>query len=425
MRITKYFTPIFIFLTTFFVLVPIISAQTIEEAEKKYQITYPIAELENCADLASCRSYCDDLTHKDVCVAFAKKKGFYKENAMAQKKAEILAASKTELGCDSPESCKQKCEEENNFEKCSEFAKKFNLNGGNMLSDKNQQLLTKAKDILGCDSPTTCKTICEKEENREKCSEFAKQTGLRGGKKMEGPGGCNSKETCEAYCSDPNHFDECKKFGPGPDGQGKPGGPQGGFKGPGGCDSKETCEKYCQEHEDECRKIGGGPKDKKPENIEKLCEGNPEKCKEMRQEFIENKQENREEFCKNNPDKCKEAFGQPGNIRPNDLEFCKNNPDKCKERMGNPEEFKPNDNNKPPEDFCKQNPEKCRKPAESDQKKSREEYCKEHPQECENRQQDNNRQKPPPPSPNNTEVKGVSSVYNSIIYSFVKMLLGY
>ncbi|KKQ02049.1 MAG: hypothetical protein US11_C0001G0008 [Candidatus Roizmanbacteria bacterium GW2011_GWA2_36_23] len=366
MKNTKNYLLLLLFLIAFLVVGDKINAQT-EETAKKYGITYPIAELGNCGDYSSCRTYCDDETHKEICIAFAKKKGFYKEDPLIQKKAVILAASKSELGCDSPESCKKKCEDESNFEKCTEFAKKYGLGGGQMLSDKNNNILSKAKELLDCDSPSSCKAICEREENRHKCSEFAKQTGLRGGEQMKGPGGCNSKETCQAFCSDPNNFNDCKKFGQKPDGKGDEGGQAGSFKGPGGCDSKESCEKYCRENVNECRKFGGEPKDKNTNNPDKFCQENPDKCKEMRQNFKEKQEDNRDDFCRQNPDKCKEQFGKPEEQGNRDPDFCKNNPDKCQERFGKPDELGKREEDRPPDDFCQKNPDRCKRPAEANQ----------------------------------------------------------
>jgi hypothetical protein len=92
------------------------SFASLEDSLKKYNISFPIAELGNCTDFSSCRSYCDDPINKDTCIAYAKKKGFYKEEEIKQKKDQIMAAAQTELGCNSMSSCKSLCENEANFE---------------------------------------------------------------------------------------------------------------------------------------------------------------------------------------------------------------------------------------------------------------------------------------------------------------------
>ncbi len=313
-----------LFTAFFFYPPPLVKGQaTNEDAAKKYGITYPITSLGNCTDYTSCHNYCEGETHRDACIQYAKQKGFYEE----RKTDEILTHAKTELGCSSETECKNICEKEENFEKCTNFAKKTGLVKEQILSPKNQEILTKAKEILGCDSPQTCKSICEQEGNRQKCSEFAKQTGLKGGEEKRGPGGCNSEESCKAFCSSPDNFNECSKFKP-PEGQERRGGPpQEGFKGPGGCNSESSCKEYCEKNPSECQKFGPGPEGKeeergkppegiKREEMEKLCKENPEKCKEQfsggqPQDFT-NSPKSRDTFCRDNPDKC-QGEGQPPN----------------------------------------------------------------------------------------------------------------
>ncbi|MEK7597144.1 MAG: hypothetical protein AAB441_00690 [Patescibacteria group bacterium] len=278
-----------LFIAFFFYSPTLVKGQaTNEEAAKKYGITYPIVSLGNCADYTSCRNYCEDESHRDACIQYAKQKGFYEE----RKNDQILTHAKTELGCSSETECKGICEREENFEKCTNFAKKTGLVKEQILSPKNQEILTKAKEILGCDSPQTCKSICEQEGNRQKCSEFAKQTGLKGGEERRGPGGCNSEESCKTFCSSPDNFNECSKFKP-PEGQERRGGPpQEGFRGPGGCSSESSCKEYCEKNPSECQKFGPGPEGKegerskppegmKREEMKKLCKENPEKCREQ------------------------------------------------------------------------------------------------------------------------------------------------
>src|SRR3989344_1861753 len=217
--------------------------ETQEDIARKYQVTFPIAELGGCTNIGECRNYCEDPTHKDVCITFAKQKGFYKEGQMESRQQELLEAAKTELGCNSPDSCQEVCEREENFEKCSAFAKKNNVSGGHTANPSEQRFLEKAKQILGCDSPSSCKSFCENEQNREKCTQFAQETGIRGGERMVGPGGCTSEETCKAFCSDPANYQVCSSFG---------GATGREFKGPGGCTSEESCKAYCEKNPKDC-----------------------------------------------------------------------------------------------------------------------------------------------------------------------------
>ena len=233
-----------------------------EEQVKKYQVTFPIVELDNCTSFSTCRTYCNDATHSDACIAFAKKKGFYKEQEVDTKKQALIQTAKTELGCDSESSCRATCEQEANFEKCQKFAQKNGLGEGqkDQKDPADKAILQKAKTILGCDSPTSCKSICEQETNREKCSAFAKQAGLEGGIRHAGPGGCNSEQSCRSYCE--KSPDECKKFA----GQNNQKDDRGGKnKGPGGCDSESSCRKYCTEHPSECQRPPGESGEKSSE----------------------------------------------------------------------------------------------------------------------------------------------------------------
>ncbi len=353
-----------LFIAFFFYSPTLVKGQaTNEEAAKKYGITYPIVSLGNCADYTSCRNYCEDESHRDACIQYAKQKGFYEE----RKNDQILTHAKTELGCSSETECKGICEREENFEKCTNFAKKTGLVKEQILSPKNQEILTKAKEILGCDSPQTCKSICEQEGNRQKCSEFAKQTGLKGGEEKRGPGGCNSEESCKSFCSSPDNFNECSKFKP-PEGQeGRRDGPSEGFRGPGGCDSEVSCKQYCEKNPSECQKFGPGSegkegeRDRLPEGIkrdipsqdaEKFCKENPEKCKERfekRPQDFTNSPESRDTFCRDNPDKCRgqgppqgsSEFKRPGEeFRP---------PENSQERPSEQRRESPQNQGPPPE----------------------------------------------------------------------------
>lgn len=259
-----------------------------EEQVKKYNVTFPVAELENCTSFSACHTYCEDATHSAACIAFAKKKGFYKEKVVDAKKQELIQAAKTELGCDSEITCRATCEQEANFDKCQTFARKNGLDKGreDQKGPADKAVLQKAKTILGCDSPTTCKAICEQETNREKCSEFAKQAGLEGGIHRAGPGGCNTETSCRSYCE--KNPGECKKFA-GQNDQRDDGENQN--KGPGGCDSEASCRKYCTEHPNECRRPSddSGDEFSEQQDSSKIrCEKNPAEC----QKFPESKERN-------------------------------------------------------------------------------------------------------------------------------------
>lgn len=300
-----------------FTVTTIVAAEESTETQvKKYNVTFPVAELGNCKSFSECRAYCDDETHLDACISFAKKKGFYKEESkIGTKRQSMMQAAKNELGCNSELTCEAVCQKEENFNKCRSFAEK------NGLADKargpgpgDRKIIEKAKSILGCNSESSCRAICEQDSNRDKCSEFAKQTGLEGGIKRVGPGGCNSEESCRAYCE--KNMDECRKFGGGSQ-RGEPP-EESKRRGPGGCNSEESCRQYCEKNPDECRKFGGdkssGRQMKGPggcdseESCRKYCTENPQECGIKKPP--EGSSTSPEEFCKNNPEKCKEYKSQ-------------------------------------------------------------------------------------------------------------------
>lgn len=305
------------------------SAKAEEDPAKKYNVTFPVVELGGCSNISECRIFCEDPVNRDSCISYAKKKGFYKEPEVAgSKKNELVAAAKKELGCDSESSCRSLCSDQANFDKCDAFAKKRGLNGGHIEDPANRKILEKAKEILGCNSPDSCSSFCSKEENKQKCSEFAKETGLRGGEQRVGPGGCTSEETCKAFCSDPQNFSVCKGF------MSSSG---GNFSGPGGCNSEESCRAYCRGHEDECRSLGGGGKVQPPGyNPQEMCLKTPN-CKWEEntcqcgfyggQTEERNRTEEYARFCRENPEKCRsgQGFNQEGNkmSRENQEAACK------------------------------------------------------------------------------------------------------
>lgn len=274
------------------------TASSSAETTQKYHISFPIAELGNCGSLSECRKFCDDPVNHDTCINFAKKKGFYRESVKeSSNKGTIIDDAKSELGCDSEDSCKSFCGQQQNWQKCGDFARKHHLGGGQTEDPGKAEILAKAKQVLGCNSYEECKNFCSNEANKQKCDEFAKSVHLRGGVEKKGPGGCSSEETCRTYCSDPNNFNECSQYGQQS---------SGGFRGPGGCDSEVSCKAFCQQHPEACKTIRsyGGPQS--PAAYENANE--------------------RAAFCRQYPEKCANASSS-GTLTPEI--YCKLNPDKC------------------------------------------------------------------------------------------------
>lgn len=305
-------------LAIFFLVTNVFAQETPEEVAAKYGITFPIGQLGNCANYQECRTFCDDPVNADKCIAFAKEKGFYKEDSLHSQKDAILASAQSELGCDSFESCQSYCESEANFDECNSFAQRHSLGGGYTADPHEQEFIEKAKEVLGCDSPQSCMTYCQNESNWQKCSEFARQVGLSGGHETKGPDGCSTAETCQAYCSEPANFETCSKYS-------SQGGSQ--FSGPGGCNSEESCRTYCQAHPNECGYHSGEGSTTNYQDYESFCRQYPEKCTSVASPTT-----TYEDYCSKYPDKCV----NPSPTYTNPEDYCKQYPDKCNQTQSSP-----------------------------------------------------------------------------------------
>lgn len=308
----------------------VFAQETSQEIAKKYGIVFPIAELGNCTSLSSCREFCEDPVNQNTCVEFAKKKGFYREDKVETdiRNNDFWEKTRLELGCDSESSCRALCEQPQNFDKCSTFAKEQGLNGGHTEDPARAQILEKAKTVLGCNSYESCTLYCSQDANREKCSQFAQQVGLRGGEKRVGPGGCTSEETCAQFCSDPNNYQVCSGFTSSTGGK---------FSGPGGCNSEESCRAYCQTRPQECGY--GGPSGNVKYDPSEMCNKTPN-CS-----------------WSNNICRCGSYGGEFGQQAGDYADFCRQNPEKC--GGGQSGGFESSRKREEFEKFCSENPEKC------------------------------------------------------------------
>lgn len=225
---------------------------------KKYGITFPVKDLGNCPDYASCRKYCFDPVNSGKCFQFGKDKGISPKEVSEQDIRLGFKDSFATPPCDNPASCKAFCDQKENFDKCSEFAKTAKVVGGYIDNPGNDNIISKAKNVLGCSSPSDCASFCTKPENQQKCTSFAGNVGLAGGERKVGPGGCTSSETCSSFCQDPQNKDKCAGFIvtspriPTP----KPVPVTDQNPGPGGCTSEETCDSFCSDpkNAEECKK---------------------------------------------------------------------------------------------------------------------------------------------------------------------------
>jgi hypothetical protein len=219
-----------------------------EPVDEVSDLQFPIEDLGGCEDYKSCLTFCDDPVNNATCIDFAKKNGFYKDDPILAPTDEFMTKAKDVLGCETPEACATLCFDTANFEKCDAFAKSQGMLGGYVEEPDKPEFLEVAQDVLGCSDGVSCITFCDDPANADQCDQFADQVGLLGGEVPVGPGGCNTPETCQSFCSDPNNFQTCQAFDPG----------DGNFTGPGGCNSPESCRNHCEENPAECRSYAPG-----------------------------------------------------------------------------------------------------------------------------------------------------------------------
>ena len=311
---------------------------------QKYGIAFPITELGGCTDYVSCRNYCEDPLNSGGCTDYAKVKGFHSEENLEDE--EFIKKAQSALGCDSFASCQNYCEVPANYEKCNSFAQERGVGGGYVADPGQVQILTTAKEILGCDSRDSCQTLCSNQENAQKCTQFAQQTGLRGGEHMVGPGGCTSESTCQNFCSDPNNFQICSGF------HNVSGAT---FSGPGGCTNEQSCRTFCQENSEQCSSFGGSQSGSVGSSPQEMCNKTPncswagDTCQcgfygETRES--QNRAQEYASFCTTNPDQCKvgpggypipsdkaqnfSSGGSGQNYEQDYGKYCRENPDKCR-----------------------------------------------------------------------------------------------
>ena len=172
-----------------------------QEIARKYGISFPIKELGNCTNVSECKNFCDNPKNHQSCTDFAKKHNLSSESSKSsstKNDEEILKLAGIEFGCNSYDACMQFCEKEENMEKCMDFAARHNLDGGNAAQMKHQ--MSALKNLLGCNSMKTCMDFCNSPANMQKCMEVFKQAGFSVEANYSGPGGCNSEQSCQAYC---------------------------------------------------------------------------------------------------------------------------------------------------------------------------------------------------------------------------------
>ena len=250
-----------------------------------------------CETKEACMSFCDKTENREKCFNFSKKYNLGSPPGEGQQgpSQEVIQQMEGELGCDGASSCKNFCDQPVNREKCFEVAQKYGLVKKEEIEKREQnmeemrKLLEEAKTELGCDTQDTCAKFCTKKENKEKCMQMWRKhnvgpqipqpsnmmqpviSGTPPTKQQldaehPGPGGCTSDKACLEYCQ--KHPKDCPGFvdkksqpnsanAPQPSPQASLGSlsnktQTGTFLGPGGCKTEGECKAYCEKHPKEC-----------------------------------------------------------------------------------------------------------------------------------------------------------------------------
>lgn len=231
------------------------------------EISYPVAELGNCADKSACKAYCDESANTEACLSFAGKNNLMSPEEVTAAKNFKNAGLTGPGGCKGKNECKTYCGNSEHMDECVTFAEKNGLMSGQQLAEakKVQSAIAKGLKPPACGGKETCDAYCSSSEHMEECVNFSIEAGIMDPQKQDEakkvldalkrgikPPACNGKAECDTYCVSAAHREECAKFGEaigmvrkegagmtgkteGQQGQGGPGGGgPGGQGGPGG-----------------------------------------------------------------------------------------------------------------------------------------------------------------------------------------------
>ncbi len=295
------------------------------------KIAFPIAELGNCASREECEEYCNQPANRATCQAFAEEQGLARprgsqpheeEQPRGEEPGMELEFPIEELGnCASIDECDAFCRRPENKDKCSEYAKKTDMQEyyeedfGEESTEEDHQggqppgISFPIAQLGNCGSMEECDLYCQQPDHQEQCIAFARQHGLNAPEQSQRPDDKSGLEERKEYCKNhpddeacrrsreeycKNHPEDCKKIA-----------------GPGGCTSKEECQRYCQQNPNdaECQKAREKFGKEPPKDSQKKEEKMPPKEGEMKTGPGGcNSPEECKKYCENNPDdpECKE-----------------------------------------------------------------------------------------------------------------------
>jgi hypothetical protein len=172
-----------------------------ESAEQKLSelgFSFPIAELGSCANLAECKTYCQDPVNQTTCQA-------YSQNTRAVVSRLLLEKAVTELGCSTAQECRTFCAEDSNKSLCASFGNRWKIR-----NKAKNMVLNLATSQLGCADYEECKAFCEKSLNKEACRNFAVNAGLKFRSTVNEKIGCTTNEGCRKLCAE--NPDQCPGY---------------------------------------------------------------------------------------------------------------------------------------------------------------------------------------------------------------------
>ncbi len=188
-------------------------------------VSFPITELGGCTDKASCKSYCDAPENFDACMAFAEKHGFVKQE-QAEKYRSFAAIVKDKGGpggCTNQKECRLYCSATENIDECLEFAEKTGtISEESIARAKRMVAAMRSGDTPGgCNSESSCRQYCSREDNMDSCIAFAESHNLASESEIAlirkisrdgGPGGCRGQEECATFCNKKENVEACFAF---------------------------------------------------------------------------------------------------------------------------------------------------------------------------------------------------------------------
>lgn len=155
-------------------------AQTGSQVTVTPEISYPVAELGNCADKATCKVYCDEPANIDACLSFAEKNNLMSKDEIKVAKNFKSTGMTGPGGCKGKDECGAYCNGPDHMDACIAFAEKNGMMSGSQLEEakKVQGAIAKGIKPPACGGKDACNTYCSSKEHMSECVNFAESAGM-------------------------------------------------------------------------------------------------------------------------------------------------------------------------------------------------------------------------------------------------------